>query len=101
YGTHANNKGEATLTWNVAALENKLNDYENAQIAYGRARDLFKLSGDIFNEATVVKHLARLEKNNGKTDEAAKLYNEAATLYTSIGNKKALADLKSEAEQLL
>ena len=78
-----------------------MENYDAALSSYVLARDLFKTSGNVNNEATVTKHMARLEKNYGSREKAESYYSEAATLYASVGNTQALEELKNEVEQPL
>lgn len=101
YAEHQNIKGQANLHWNIATLDSILENYDDAITGYVTARDLFKTGNDIYGEATVVKHMARLEKKFGSEQKAASYYNEAATLYASIGKNEEVISLRNEAAGLL
>ncbi len=101
YENKPNLAGQANLNWNLGILEAGLENYDAALHEYITARELFKTINDTYREAIVVHHMARLEKKLGTERNAATLYNEAATLYASIGRSEEVKSLKNEAGGLI
>lgn len=93
--------GQANLNWNLGILEAGLENYDTALREYITARELYKTINDTYREAIVVHHMARLEKKLGTERNAGALYNEAATLYASIGKNEEVKSLKVEAGGLI
>ena len=93
-------EGWATLHWQMANLETSLENYDTALSSYLIARDSFRTNNNIYNEANVTKSLARLGNKRGEIEEAKNYYNEAATLYASIGKVEELDNLRDEISSL-
>jgi tetratricopeptide (TPR) repeat protein len=101
YQNQPNTAGQANLNWNLGILEAGVENYDASLREYITARELYKIQNDTYREAVVVHHMARLEKKLGTERKAAAYYNEAATLYASIGRNEDVKSLKTEAAELL
>lgn len=100
YAEHRNTKGEAALQWNIAVLESNLENYDAALAGFIGARELYRSDNDTLGEATVITHMARLEKKLGSQQQAAAYYNEAVTLYSSIGKNEEVSAIRNETADL-
>lgn len=100
YGDNKGLKGQATLHWQLANLEAVFENYDTAISSYIIARDIFRVNNNIYDEANIIKQMARIETKRGQKDQAENYYNEAATLYASIGKIEDLDNLKSEINSL-
>lgn len=96
YGDNEGLKGQAALHWQMADLETSLENYDTALSSYHLARDIYRTKNNIYDEANIIKMIARAENKRGQIKKAQSFYNEAATLYASIGKQDDLNSLKNE-----
>lgn len=96
YGDNEVLKGQASLHLQLANLETSFENYDTAITSYIIARNIFRVNNNTYDEANIIKQMARLETKRGQIEQAEKYYNEAATLYTSIGKTEDLDNIKNE-----
>jgi len=88
---------EAANCWKISGFINaQLAHYDSGAAAYNSALALFRTTGDLFNQEVVLDNLSKLERLQGKSEDALHDASRAATLAAAIGDPRRQLGVQEE-----